>query len=304
MKIYVVGSLNMDLAVRTARFPARGETVAGDGFMTSAGGKGANQAFAAAKLGGDVRMVGCVGEPFGRELVRSLGESGADTRFVERAEDVSSGIAVIVVEGGDNRIIFDRGANGRLGVPLVRRALAEAARGDLLVVQLEIPVSAAEFALKAAKERGMTTVLNPAPAAPLSAEAFAACDYFTPNQTEAQFYTDVYPDGEARAETCAAALRKMGVGRVVITLGERGSYYSDGREKFSVPAFRVDAVDTTAAGDTFIGALAARLSEGAEAREAMLFASAASAVAVTRRGAQPSIPTRAEAEALLARGAR
>lgn len=298
-KIYVVGSLNMDLTVNTAVFPQKGQTVTGNGFMTTAGGKGANQAVACARSGANVYMVGCVGQAFGGELLSSLAGYGVDTSYVRKAQGVSSGIAVILVHDGDNRIILDRGANGCVTKELVDEAFATARAGDYLVVQLEVNSDAVEYALRAAKTKGMVTVLNPAPAAPLNDNVLAACDYFTPNQTEAQFYTGVFPQDEASAKTCSQALAQKGVKNVIITMGEQGSAGVCGGEFVKVAAFPVKAVDTTAAGDTYLGAFVAMLAEGESVPSAMRFASAASALAVTRRGAQISIPSRKETEAFL-----
>ena len=298
-KIFVVGSLNMDLTIATKVLPARGMTVEGSGFLSTPGGKGANQAVASAKLGAKTYMVGAVGSAFGDELVSSLRASGADTRFIMREEGVSSGIAVIIVEQGDNRIILDKGANARVNAALVERALSEAERGDILIVQLEINADTVAYALRLAKEKGMTTVLNPAPAAEIDESAFENADYFMPNQTETQFYTGIYPDTLDSARAAADILLKKGVKNVIITLGAEGSFFASKGDEYSVKALPVKVVDTTAAGDTFVGAFAVKLSEGAGAREAMQFANAASAAAVTKRGAQISIPTRKEAEELL-----
>lgn len=294
MKIFVAGSLNMDLVISAPRMPEQGMTLTGGGFMTNAGGKGGNQAAACAKLGGEAYMVGCVGNAFGEELLSALRASGADTRFVDRAEDVSSGVAVIVVIDGDNRIILDRGANARVSRETVDRALSFAARGDFLVVQLEIGMETVEYALRKGKEKGMVTLLNPAPAAVLPEGMLAYCDYFIPNQTEAQFYTGIYPEERESLLACAGALREKGVENVIVTLGARGSAYIGKEGFFTVEAFPAEAVDTTAAGDTFVGALTVRLAEGAGVKEAMTFASKASSITVTRRGAQQSIPTRSE----------
>ena len=271
MKLFVAGSLNMDLVIRAPRIPEQGMTLTGDGFFMNPGGKGANQAVAAAKLGADAYMVGAVGNAFGEELLAALRGYGVDTRFVARREDVPSGIAVIVVVGGDNRIILDRGANACADGALIARALEGAGAGDLLLVQLETGVGFATEALRQAKARGMTTLLNPAPALPLPAGVLPLCDYFLPNQTEAQFYTGIYPADEASCRRCAEAL-----------FGQ----------------YPVTAVDTTAAGDTYVAAFAVRRAEGASVPEAMAFASKASALTVTRRGAQQSIPLRAEVDAL------
>ncbi len=301
MKIFVAGSLNMDLTIRAPYVPKKGETVTGEGFLVTPGGKGANQAVACAKLGSRTLMVGCVGNQFGDGLIESLKNCGADVRFVERKEDVSSGIAMIIVSDGDNRIIIDRGANAKVSKELIDRALEEAEAGDYLVVQLEIETETVGYALAKAKEKGMITLLNPAPAAELPANIFSLCDYFLPNQSEAQFYTGIYPENEESAKRCAAALKAKGVQKVIVTMGEHGSVCVSDQGFIGVPAAEAKPVDTTAAGDTFIGAFATKLSEGADDEEAMRFANAAAAVTITRRGAQTAIPTRAEADAIFKR---
>ncbi len=297
MAIYIVGSLNMDLTIRAPRIPEAGETISGEGFMTNSGGKGANQAVAAAKLGGEAYMVGCIGNAFGGELSDALREYGVHTGFVRYEEDVSSGIAVIVVSGGDNRIILDAGANARPDRALVDEALAGAKAGDFLLVQLEIPTDTVAYALQTAKKKGMTTVLNPAPAAALDAAALAACDWFTPNQTEAAFYTGIFPGDEDSIRRCAQKLTALGIRNVLVTLGTEGSVCLSEGKWYRTDAVHVEAVDTTAAGDTYVGALVTRLAEGADVERAMRFASTASALTVTRRGAQCSIPVRSEADA-------
>ncbi|MGN1078446.1 MAG: ribokinase [Candidatus Gallimonas sp.] len=297
MKIYVAGSLNMDLTIRAPYAPAKGETLTGDGFMTTPGGKGANQAVAVGKLGGNVSMIGMVGSAFGDELISSLRHANVNTEFVGRTEQASSGIAVIVVVDGDNRIILDRGANGMVSRELIDRALEDAQAGDYFVIQLEISLDMVKYGLEKAKSKGLITVLNPAPAAALDDGIFAACDYFMPNQTEAEFYTGIYPKDEESARECAARLNGKGVKNVVITMGEQGSVGVCGGEYYTAEAVRVDAVDTTAAGDTYVGAFVTALSEGAKTGEAMKFASHASALTVTKRGAQAAIPSRGEVDA-------
>lgn len=297
MRIYIVGSLNMDLVIRAACVPQGGETILGEGFLSNPGGKGANQAVAVAKLGGEAYMVGCVGREFGADLLETLQKYGVHADHVRRETDLSSGIAVIIVADGDNRIILDTASNGRTDEALVARAFADAKEGDYLLVQLEIGLPTVAYALKEAKKRGMITVLNPAPAAKLPQALYADCDWFVPNQTEAQFYTGIYPLDEESIRRCAEKLGRLGVKNVLITLGTDGSAsVSKGvfRRVDPVPAA---AVDTTAAGDTYVGAFVTRLSEGAEIETAMHFASTASALTVTRRGAQCAIPLRAEVEA-------
>ncbi len=296
MKIFVVGSLNMDLVIRAPYMPENGVTMHGEGFMTNPGGKGANQAAAIGKLGGEVYMVGCVGDAFGDELKATLGNYGVHTDYVEKIDGVSSGIAVILVVDGDNRIILDAGSNARVTAELIDRALAHAEAGDYLVTQLEIAQDMVEYSLKKAKEKGMVTVLNPAPAAKVSDAILANCDFFIPNQSEAEFYTGIYPTDEASAQKCAEVLREQGVKNVVITLGAEGSASVCGGAYRKVDSFPATAIDTTAAGDTYVGALVTRLAEGAEMQDAMTFASKASSITVTRRGAQQSIPTRNEVD--------
>ena len=298
MKIFVVGSLNMDLVIKAPYMPENGVTMHGEGFMTNPGGKGANQAAAIGKLGGEVYMVGCVGEAFGDELKTTLCKYGVHTRYVDKLKGVSSGIAVIVVVDGDNRIILDAGANGKVDAALIDKALASAERGDYLVTQLEIEQDMVAYALKSAKEKGMTTILNPAPAAKVSEEILANSDFFIPNQSEAEFYTGIYPKDEASAQACAKALAAQGVKNVVITMGGEGSAcVCDGNYE-KVDCFPAQAIDTTAAGDTYVGALVTKLAEGASMSEAMIFASKASSITVTRRGAQQSIPYRNEVDTL------
>lgn len=299
MKIIVIGSLNMDLTIGAPQLPEKGMTVTGSGFLATAGGKGANQAVACAKFGTQTHMAGCVGNAFADELRASLSANGVDISHVEQVNGVSSGIAVILVTDGDNRIVLDKGANDKVDNALVERALSEAQAGDILIVQLEIAVETVKYALRLAKQKGMTTILNPAPAVPLSEDTFAYSDYFVPNQTEAQFYTGVFPTDKTSAKSCADSLRMNGSKNIVITLGELGSIGFFGNEQVFVPATRVTALDTTAAGDTYIGVFAGGLCEGMPEEQAMRLASIAAALTVTRRGAQASIPTRDEITAFL-----
>ncbi len=296
MKIFVVGSLNMDLVIKAPFMPNNGVTISGEGFMTNPGGKGANQAVAVGKLGGDSYMVGCVGKEFGDELISTLQTYGVHTEYVEKQETVSSGIAVIVVVDGDNRIILDKGANGKIGKELIDRALENAQEGDYLIVQLEIELSMVKYALQKAKEKAMITVFNPAPATKLTTDFFTLCDYFIPNQSETEFYTGIYPSDEDKAKECALRLMNMGVKNVVITMGAEGSIFISSEKQHKADSFKVEAIDTTAAGDTFVGGLVTALSEGKEMEEAMRFASKASSITVIRRGAQKSIPYRSEIE--------
>lgn len=299
-KIYVVGSINMDLVIHTDVMPEAGMTLAGNGFMTNPGGKGANQAVAAARCGGDVHMIGAVGNAFASELVETLHGYGVNTDSICHISEISSGIAVITVTRGENRIILDRGANAHVPLRIVKDTLAQAQSGDWMITQLEIPTETMLEALKLAHEKQMHTILNPAPACSLPDEVWPLTDYFVPNQTETQFYTGIYPDTEETARKAAQNLLSRGVKNVVITMGSKGALAASESNAIFAKAYRVNAVDTTAAGDTFVGVLTTRLSEGADMREALDSANRAAALTVTRSGAQQSIPTRQEIENLTA----
>ncbi len=288
--IYVVGSINMDLAVSTDIVPSKGMTVSGYGFMTNPGGKGANQAVAAAKNGGSVKMVGCVGDAFGQELRSTLEGYGVDCRFVLQREDVSSGIAVIILSQGDNRIILDAGANAKVDTSLIDQALATAQPGDYLIVQLEIPTESVAYALEKAKSLGMVTVLNPAPAKALPGSLFANVDYFIPNQTETELYTGILPQTLEEAEKACHILREKGILNSIITMGSMGAYFHLAEDTFFSPAFPVEPVDTTAAGDTFVGTFVTRIAQNVPAPQAASYANKASSLTVLRSGAQQAIP--------------
>lgn len=292
MKIFIVGSLNMDLVISAPFMPENGMTISGEGFMTNPGGKGANQAAAVGKLGGNAYMVGCVGNAFGIELKETLQGYGVNTDNVDMDETVSSGIAVIVVVGGDNRIILDAGANANVSKGLVDKAFSQAEAGDFVICQLEIAQDIVAYAFQKAKKKGLTTVLNPAPAAEVQESIMQYCDWFIPNQSEAQFYTGIYPDDEASAKACAERLQAKGIKNVLITMGVAGSVCIQDGVYTRANSFKVEAIDTTAAGDTYVGAFVTKLSEGASVQDAMTFASKASSLTVTKKGAQQSIPYR------------
>lgn len=302
--ITVVGSLNMDFVAQVSSLPMPGETVLGSGFRTIPGGKGANQACAAGKLGGRVRMVGRVGDDvFGRQLREALQSAGVDVGAVLVTEGTRSGVALIVVEGsGQNQIVVASGANAMLTARDVEPAL-EAAHGGYVLLQLETPLETVAASAALARRQGAMVLLDPAPAQPLSAELLASVDVLTPNETEANLLlrrTDAVVSIED-APQVARALLTLGTGSVVLKLGERGAMIADREGLQHVPARRVEAVDATAAGDTFNGALAVALSEGRSLREAVVFANAAAALSVTRLGAQSSIPRRADVDAWLGR---
>jgi len=290
-KICVVGSLNMDLCVETPRIPGRGETILGGGFFTSPGGKGANQAVAAAKLGAGVTMIGCVGgDAFGAQLTESLRGCGVDTRHIRALPGAATGVAVVVLEGRDNRIIIAPGANALLSPRDVSGLEQVIAKSDMLVLQLEIPLETARQAMELARARGVKVLLDPAPAARLSADFLALADVVTPNESECALLTGLPCDTPAQVEPAAKALLRMGVPRVVVTLGGSGVLYTSGETAARRPALPVQVADTTAAGDSFTGALAVALADGADFDGAIGFALAAAALTVTRKGAQNSLP--------------
>jgi ribokinase len=290
-KIVVVGSLNMDLVVHAPRHPQPGETILGSEFHTFPGGKGANQAVAAARLGGQVRMIGLVGQDdFGDALLQTLASDGVDAEHVLRHASAATGVALITVDAaGQNTIVVASGANGRL-TPGDVSAAEDAFRGaSLLLVQLESPLPAVGRALELARRHGLRTVLNPAPAQPLELALLARVDYLVPNETELALLTGIDARREALRE-----LHRWGVGRVIVTLGECGVLIAEDGGELHLPAYHVVPVDTTAAGDAFVGAFAVALTEGRSVDKAAVWANAAGALAVTRLGAQPSLPTRAE----------
>jgi ribokinase len=296
-KIVVIGSLNMDLVVNSPRMPKLGETLTGWGFLTCPGGKGSNQAVAAARLGGEVAMVGHVGaDIFGDFLLKGLAADGVDHRAVERLPDAPTGTATIVVVGGDNLIILDPGANGRLtperieaSEPLIREA-------DLLMLQLEIPLETVRRAIGIARRHGVKVMLDPAPAVPLDQDLLRQVDIFKPNEHECQIATGLKADTLPDALQAVTRLHQTGIALPIVTLGPQGVVYYSGEDQKAVhvPACPARAVDTTAAGDSFSGALAVGLTSGMAVRQAIEFASRAAAVTISRPGAQPSLPRLSE----------
>lgn len=305
--VAVVGSLNMDFVVTVPRLPAPGETVLGRDFQMIPGGKGANQACAAGKLGaGSVltRMAGRVGyDLFADHLKASLAAAGVDVSAVHATKSQPTGVALIwVEESGQNAIVVASGANHAFHASEVE-ALRPVFRGAALALfQLETPLRTVEAALAVAREEGARTMLDPAPARPLARELLERVDLLTPNESEACLLLGRAPGRLTfeEAPEVAAALLAMGPRAVILKLGELGCYYADAERSLASPGFAVEARDTTAAGDTFNGALAVALAEGMALERALEFANAAAALSVTRLGAQASIPTRAEVNAFLA----
>lgn len=289
--IYVLGSINMDMVARVPHMPVGGETLTADKYYVNPGGKGANQAAAIAKLGGKVAMIGKVGsDETGDALKNNLKAMGVDESMVTRA-DVPSGIAMIIVEGGENRIILYKGANHSVTKADVDEGLKNAKPGDALVMQLEIPLETVTYAAAVAKQKGMLVLLNPAPAVPLGEELLKNVDIIAPNETETEILTGVGLDSDVHIALAVKKLYQLGVKRVIITMGSRGSIVAEGQTITPVEPRKVKAVDTTSAGDTFVGATVLRYIDGDTLEDAARFASVASSITVTREGAAQSIPT-------------
>jgi ribokinase len=293
--IVVVGSINMDLVLPCARLPLPGETVMGRAFRTEPGGKGANQAVAAARLGARVAFVGCVGDDaFGARLVAGFQAEGIDTSHVRRIADTATGIAMIQVDDqGQNSIVLGPGANEALAVAQVDAAAALIAAAGLLVCQLETPLAATQRAIEIAHAAGVPVLLNPAPALALPAALLRQVDVLVPNEGEAALLTGLPMQGRAGAAEAAAQLRQAGCATVLITLGADGVLVADAQGSRHHPAPQVTVRDTTGAGDTFIGAYAAARVAGEGLDAAIAFAQRAAAFSVQRLGAQAAMPTQA-----------
>ena len=298
--IVALGGINMDMSATAERMPAPGETVFGESFRVSPGGKGANQAVAAARLGAEVRMIGRVGDDdFGRALTANLRREGIDASGVATDPDNPSGVAMILLDAQkQNRIVAAYGANLAADSAQIAAAQAALDGADALLLQLETPLEVALAAARAARDRGALVVWDPAPAIQMGADAYRLCDVLTPNQTEAETLTGVRTSDRAAARAAARRLVQDGAPAVVVTLGEGGAHCETREWSAFIPPFAVPTLDTVAAGDAFAAALGVALAEGREMADAVRYASAAGALAVTRRGAQDAMPTRREVDAL------
>ena len=294
--IVVVGSLNVDLVVHAPRLPLPGETLLGHAFSTDDGGKGANQAIAAARMDGSVAMVGRVGaDAHGERLLAALDRAGVARQAVTVDPHRASGVASIVVaDDGQNSIVVVPGANDGVDIAQVQASGGLLRSAKVVVVQLEIPWPAAAEALRSARQAGATTVLNAAPALTLGDEALGSVDWLVVNESEAAHLVGHEATRLADASRAAATLSSRGPGHVVLTLGSAGLVHASAAGAVHLGAFEVASVDSTGAGDTFVGALAAALADGADAASALRFAQAAAALSTTRRGSQSAMPTRAE----------
>jgi len=301
MSLLVIGSLNMDYISYMDRLPLPGETVCANEFIRLSGGKGANQAVAAARSGEEVTMIGCTGkDEIGSIMITGLKESGVNTEYINIIEGTLSGMAFInVSKGGENSIVIIPGANAKVTSDILNKNIDILKKADAVLLQHEIPLETVNYALKLAKKYNKLTILNPAPAYPIS-ETLNLIDILVVNEHELSIVSGMETETKSQMDDAAAFLIAKGVKRIILTLGEKGliDYYNN--EAFVHEAYLVKAVDTTAAGDTFIGAFCSVLLKGAERKECIDYAQKAAALAVTKKGAQASIPTKAEIESYFA----
>ena len=298
----ILGSINADHVISVPYFAKPGETLTGQNYQISYGGKGANQAVAAARLGAKVAFISCIGsDSIGETMKNVFVKEGIDTTYINTVPQEMTGMAFIqVAKSSENCIVLASGANAHLGEMVVRQSEAQIAQSDYLLMQLETPLYGVELAAQIAKKNGVQVVLNPAPAQILSDELLSLIDIITPNETEAEILTGIRVSDEQSAVEAAQVFHKKGIDCVMITLGEKGVFVSQNGETRIINGFRVKAVDTTAAGDTFNGGFVTALLEGQSFENAVRFGQAAAAISVTRKGAQPSIPTRQETLEFLA----
>jgi ribokinase len=299
--ILVIGSANVDLLVKTSRIPAPGETIIGGEYATALGGKGANQAVAAARLGGHVTMVGRVGgDSYGQEILTGLRSDDIVTEYLQVDHQTHTGVAFIIVdEEGQNSIVVSSGANMRVDLTDLERALPAINSADVLVIQLEIPVKVVEHVAALVNAKGGQIVFNPAPANPQCRSILHHVNYLILNESEAEILTGVNIKELSNMKSASEILHRMGAQVVILTLGKEGAFISSKEIETHVPAYPVVPVDTTAAGDAFVGAFAVAISSGKSLIDAVQFACAAGALATTKIGAQPSLPDLAAVERLL-----
>lgn len=301
-KLVVLGSVNADHVLSVPRFPKPGETLTGSEYHIAYGGKGANQAVAAGRAGADIAFIASIGDDdIGARMKTQFAEDGIDTQAVMPVGGSPTGVAMILVSAdGENSIAISAGANAELTPDRLQPHESLIADADVLLMQLESPIPTVIAAAQTARQSGTRVILNPAPAQVLPAELLQLVDVITPNETEAEMLTGISVQTEADAQRAANKLHTYGIGTVLITLGAKGVWLSEQGQGELLPGFRVQAVDTTAAGDTFNGAWVTAELDGLPTRQAIRFAHAAAAISVTRTGAQPSIPWKAEVDAFLA----
>jgi ribokinase len=302
-KILVLGNSNVDFVFRIPRFHHPGETILAESLVTFFGGKGANQAITAKRLGGNVHFITKVGNDlYGKSYRHHLIKNGLDQKLILKDKKLPTGTAVIeLTPKGENRIIAFLGANGSLSVNDLKRLERYWKGVDVFVTQLEIPFSTVEKGLKMAKEKGALTLLNPSPPVQLPSHVLSTVDFIVPNEVEAQLLTGIKWKGDREIRKMAEKFLDQGVKNIVITLGSKGLFFKNRSEEVWMNAFRVNVIDTTAAGDAFLGALASGLSENKPIREVLRFANGAGALATTKLGAQPSLPSRRDLNMFLKR---
>ncbi|MGI8582210.1 MAG: ribokinase [Chitinophagaceae bacterium] len=300
-KIVVIGSSNTDMVIKAERFPLPGETLLGGTFFMNPGGKGANQAVAAARLGGEVVFIARVGtDIFGSQALQQFNSEGINTQYIVEDPNNPSGVALITVDAkGENTIVVASGANNALSISDINNAEAAIHDADILLIQLEIPIEVVEQVTGIGKTKNLKVILNPAPAMPLNEKVFRGLYLITPNETEAEILTGISITDNPGIEEAAKILKAKGVQNVIITLGKEGAYVLTDTINSYVPAPKVVSIDSTAAGDVFNGALAVSISEGKELMDAVVFASKAAAISVTKLGAQASAPFREEVEKMV-----
>ncbi len=297
-RITVVGSVNMDLVFRTPRMPAVGETLSGHEFRQIPGGKGANQAVAAARQGADVAFIGRVGDDvFGQYSLRCLADDGIDVSYLSAVADIATGVAgIIVTDQGDNSIVLAAGANAALSAENVEAAQSAISSAQILVCQLETPLPTVTRAIQLARQHQVKVILNPAPVQALSDELLAQVDYLVVNETEAAQLSGIQVSNQESAQRASEKLLQRGAAVVLLTMGEHGVCITEAGGSSFIDAIKVDVVDTTAAGDTFVGAFAVGIAKGLDIKTASTEAQYTAALAVTKLGAQTSIPQRSEVE--------
>ncbi|MEX0446742.1 ribokinase [Xenorhabdus sp. SGI246] len=302
-KLAVMGSINVDHILNLKSFPQPGETVQGERYQVAFGGKGANQAVAAGRCGADITFIACIGQDdIGERVLQQLVKDNINTSAIEVIAGEATGVALIFVnQQGENIIGINAGANGALTPGYLRRYEQVIKDAEALLLQLETPLDTVQLAVEIAKKHNTKVILNPAPAQKISDRLLSLVDIITPNETEAEYLTGISVTDDTGAEKAAQSLHNKGIETVIITLGSRGVWFSEkGKQGKVVSGFEVKAIDTIAAGDTFNGVLVTGLLEGKEILSAIRFAHAAAAIAVTRHGAQPSVPWRSEIDAFLA----
>lgn len=302
--VFVIGSSNTDMIIKVERLPQSGETIIGGEFTTSAGGKGANQAVAAARAGGNVTFLARIGtDMFGDIALDGFRNNGINTEYVVQDRHNPSGVALIyVAKNGENSIAVASGANSALAAADVRKAKTTFSNVKVLLLQLETPLNTVAFAARLAQAASLPVILNPAPAQPLSSTLLNGLYLLTPNEIEAELLTGVHVNSETAAARAAEKLLSQGVRNVIVTMGAKGAFVAGNCLRQFLPGYKVKAVDATGAGDVFNGTLAVAIAEGKSLFQAAAFANAAAALSVTRLGAQTSAPTRKEIEQVLATG--